>query len=201
MKVVFATSNEGKVKEVKEALKEFGIEVLSLRKVGKELLPPEETGRTFCENAYQKADYYSKALKLPVIAEDSGLEVKALNNLPGVFSSRFAGKSATDEENNLKLISELKKRGLTSSPARYVSFFFFSFPEKFGLWSEGEVRGKVIVEPRGSGGFGYDPLFIPEGYEKTMAELPLKEKNRISHRGRALKKLVELLRRINWQNF
>jgi len=198
LKVVFATSNKGKVKEVREALKEFDIEVLSLKEVGKEVPSPEETGRTFCENAYQKADYYSKALELPVIAEDSGLEVEALNGLPGVFSSRFAGESATDEENNLKLIDELEKRGLTSSPARYVSFFFFSFPEKFGLWSEGEVRGKVIVKPRGNGGFGYDPLFIPEGYEKTMAELPLKEKNRISHRGRALKKLVELLRRINW---
>ena len=198
MKVVFATSNQGKVKEVREALKEFGIEVLSLREVGKELPPPEETGNTFCENAYQKATYYSKALELPVIAEDSGLEVEALNGLPGVLSSRFAGENATDEENNLKLIEELKKRNLTSSPARYVSFFFFSFPKGFGLWSEGEVKGKVIVEPKGEGGFGYDPLFIPEGYGKTMAELPLKEKNRISHRGRAIKKLIELLKKVNW---
>ncbi len=197
MKVVFATSNQGKVKEVREALREFGIEVLSLGEVCKELSSPEETGNTFCENAYQKATYYSKALKLPVIAEDSGLEVEALNGLPGVFSSRFAGEDSTDEENNLKLIEELKKRNLTCSPARYVSFFFFSFPEKLGFWSEGEVKGKVIIEPKGEGGFGYDPLFIPEGYEKTMAELPLKEKNRISHRGKALKKLVKLLRRLD----
>ncbi len=193
MKIVFATKNRGKVREVQEKLKEFGIEVVPIDEVA-EVEAPEETGKTFCENAYQKATYYSEKLGMPVIAEDSGLEVKALGGKPGVYSSRFAGENATDEENNRKLIEELRKRGLENSPARYVSFIFLAFLEKAGLWSEGEVRGRVITEPRGTGGFGYDPLFIPKGYGKTMAELPLKEKNRISHRGKAVEKLVNIIR-------
>lgn len=195
MKIVFATKNRGKVKEVQEKLKQFGIEVIPISEVA-EVEAPEETGETFCENAYQKVTYYAERINMPVIAEDSGLEVEALGGKPGVFSSRFAGEGATDEENNRKLIQELKKKGVESSPARYVSFIFLSFPQKFGLWSEGEVRGKVITEPRGTGGFGYDPLFIPEGFTRTMAELSLKEKNRISHRGRALEKLVKLINEI-----
>ncbi|WP_457678078.1 RdgB/HAM1 family non-canonical purine NTP pyrophosphatase [Thermovibrio sp.] len=194
MRVIFATTNRGKVREVRELLKEFGIEVLPLEK-GK-VKPPLENGETFCENAYQKATYYSRALNLPVIAEDSGLEVDALGGLPGIYSSRFAGEGATDEENNLKLIEELKKKRLDSSPARYVSFVFFAFPEGTGLWSEGKVEGRVVVEPKGRGGFGYDPLFIPEGFSKTMAELPLEVKNKISHRGKAFRKLVRLIKEV-----
>ncbi|MEO2068191.1 MAG: XTP/dITP diphosphatase [Desulfurobacteriaceae bacterium] len=195
MRIVFATKNEGKVREVKEKLKEFDIEIVPISAV-KDVETPEETGETFLENAYQKAVYYANALKEPVIAEDSGLEVEVLNGSPGVYSSRFAGENASDEENNQKLVEELKKRGYSESPARYVSFIVLAFPEKMGLWSEGEVRGKVTTHPRGTGGFGYDPLFIPQGYEKTMAELSLKEKNKISHRGKALEKLVKLLKEI-----
>jgi len=195
LRIVFATKNRGKVREAQEKLKEFGIEVIPLDAVG-QVEAPEETGKTFCENAYQKATYYAKKLNLPVLAEDSGLEVEALGGKPGVYSSRFAGEKATDEENNKKLIEELMERGLESSSARYVSFVFVAFPEGFGLWSEGEVRGRVTTEPRGSGGFGYDPLFIPEGYGKTMAELPLSEKNRISHRGKALEKLIRAIKEV-----
>lgn len=197
--MIFATTNLGKVKEAQEILKEFGIEVLPLEK-GK-ILPPEETGETFCENAYQKAVYYSKRLGLPIIAEDSGLEVEALGGRPGVYSSRFAGNNATDEENNAKVIEELKKLGLDQSPARYVSFVFLSLPEGMGLWSEGEVRGRVTTSPRGSGGFGYDPLFIPDGWDKTMAQLPPEVKNRISHRGRTLRKIAKLIKEVkNWRS-
>ena len=199
MKFVFASKNRGKLKEFKEKLREFGIEVVPIDEVLK-VEPPEETGNTFCENAYQKAKHYSERVQMPVIAEDSGLEVEVLGGKPGVLSSRFAGEEATDEENNRKLISELKKRGVESSSARYVSFIFVSFPEGMGLWSSGEIKGRVITQPRGSGGFGYDPLFIPQGYEKTMAELSLTEKNRISHRGRAIEKLVKLIREVKkWQ--
>jgi len=199
LKVIFATTNPGKVKEAQEILREFGIEVAPLEK-GK-LSPPQETGETFCENAYQKAVYYSKRLGLPVMAEDSGLEVEALGGRPGVYSSRFAGEGATDGENNRKLIEELRKLGLTESPARYVSFVFLAFPEGMGLWSEGEVRGRVITAPRGSGGFGYDPLFLPEGSDKTMAELPAAEKNRISHRGEAFRKLAKLIKEVkSWKS-
>ncbi len=193
MRIVFATKNRGKIKEAAEKLAQFGIEIVPLQK---DIPTPKETGETFLENAYQKALYYSRKLKTPVMTEDSGLEVEALGGLPGVRSARFAGEGATDEENNAKLIEELKRKGLSESPARYVSFVFVSFPEGYGLWSEGEVRGKVVTEPRGNGGFGYDPLFIPEGYERTMAELPLDEKNRISHRGRALEGIVELVKKV-----
>jgi XTP/dITP diphosphohydrolase len=192
-KLVFASTNRGKIKEVRELLKETGIELLPLPEG---IEPPVEDGETFCENAHKKAVYYAKKLSLPVIAEDSGLEVEALGGRPGVYSARFAGEGASDEENNRKLIEELQKLSLSSSPARYVSFVFLASPEGFGLWSEGEVRGRVITSPRGSGGFGYDPLFIPQGYELTMAELSPLEKNRISHRGRAIKKLVKLLERL-----
>jgi XTP/dITP diphosphohydrolase len=195
MRIVFATKNEGKVREVKEKLKEFNIDVVPISVV-KDVEAPEETGETFLENAYQKAVYYANALKEPVIAEDSGLEVEVLSGAPGVYSSRFAGENASDEENNQKLIEELKKRGCSESPARYVSFIILAFPEIMGIWSEGEVKGKVITHPRGTEGFGYDPLFIPGNLTKTMAEIPLEEKNKISHRGKALEKLVKLLREI-----
>ena len=194
MRVIFATTNPGKVREVREALKEFGIEVVPLER-GK-VPPPEERGETFCENAYEKASYYARALNEPVLAEDSGLEVDALDGRPGVYSSRFAGEGATDEENNRKLIEELKKLGLDSSPARYVSFLFLAFPGGMGLWSSGTVEGKVITTPRGEGGFGYDPLFIPRGYTETMAQLPLDEKNKISHRGQAVRRLVKLIKEV-----
>ncbi|MEO2082546.1 MAG: RdgB/HAM1 family non-canonical purine NTP pyrophosphatase [Desulfurobacteriaceae bacterium] len=193
MRIVFATKNRGKVKEAAEKLREFGIEVVPLSELG-DFPAPEETGETFCENAYEKAVYYSGLVGEPVIAEDSGLVVDALGGRPGVYSSRFAGEGASDEENNRKLVEELKKLGLDSSPARYVSFVFLSFPEGMGLWSEGRVEGRVITVPRGEGGFGYDPLFVPEGFDRTMAELPLEEKNRISHRGKALSKLADLIK-------
>ncbi len=195
MRIVFATKNRGKVKEAAEKLKEFGIEVVPLSELG-DFPAPEETGETFCENAYEKAVYYSNLIGEPVIAEDSGLVVDVLGGRPGVYSSRFAGEGASDEENNRKLIEELKRLGLDSSPARYISFVFLSFPEGMGLWSEGKVEGKVITVPRGKGGFGYDPLFVPEGFDRTMAELPLEEKNRISHRGKALSKLVDLIKEV-----
>jgi|OM-RGC.v1.016295627 XTP/dITP diphosphohydrolase len=197
VRILFATGNQGKVKEVKEKLSEFGIEVISLKELPHPLPPPPaETGSTFCENAHIKATYYAQKLNLPVMAEDSGLEVEALGGRPGVFSSRFASENATDEENNRKLIEELSALGLTESPARYVSFIFFAFPFQGGLWSEGEVRGKVVTTPRGEGGFGYDPLFIPEGFNKTMAELPLQVKNSISHRAKALERLVKAIKEI-----
>ncbi|WP_163328237.1 RdgB/HAM1 family non-canonical purine NTP pyrophosphatase [Desulfurobacterium thermolithotrophum] len=198
MEIVFASKNKGKLREFQEKLSHFGIKVISIDQV-KRLKEPPETGNTFLENAYQKAVYYAKAIGKPVISEDSGLEVEALGGLPGVRSSRFAGENATDDMNNQKLIDELKKRGLFESPARYVSFIVLAFPEGMGLWSEGEVKGKVITEPRGNKGFGYDPLFVPEGYLKTMAELSLDEKNKISHRGKAIEKLVKLIKEMkNW---
>ena len=190
MKVIFATKNKGKLKEAREIFSKLGLTVEPLPEGVKS---PEETGKTFLENAIQKATFYCKVLNEAVIAEDSGLEVDVLNGLPGVLSARFAGVNATDEENLKKLVSELLENGVEESPARYVCVAVFCTPSGMGMWAEGKVEGKVITNPRGTGGFGYDPIFVPEGYSQTMAELPLEEKNRISHRGRALRKLAELV--------
>lgn len=193
--VILASKNRSKLKEFREKLLKLGIKVIPIDEV-KKVEEPLETGTTFLENAYQKATYYARALGRAVVSEDSGLEVEALNGLPGVKSSRFAGENATDGMNNRKLIGELKKRGVSESPAHYVSFVVLAFPNKVGLWSEGEINGKVITEPRGKRGFGYDPLFIPANYDVTMAEMSLEEKNKISHRGRAIAKLVNLMEEI-----
>jgi len=197
LRLVIASRNRGKVKEFRLKLGEVGIELLSLDDF--ENVPEvEETGGTFLENAYVKAREYSKALGLPVISDDSGLEVDALGGLPGVMSSRFAGEDASDEENVEKLIEELRRRGLSESRARFRCFIFLSFPEGYGLWSEGTLEGKVITERRGSEGFGYDPIFIPEGEERTVSQMGLDEKNRISHRARAIEKIMKLLRGMSW---
>ncbi len=193
-KLVLASKNKGKLREIKRLLPQ-GIEVLLLSDFG-DIPSAEETGQTFLENAYQKASFYSSLLKLPVISEDSGLCVEALGGEPGVFSARFAGQNASDEENVKKLISKLRKLGLSSSPAEFVSFAFLAFPDGKGLWSEGRLKGKVITEPRGKGGFGYDPIFIPEGFSKTLAELSVEQKNRISHRGKAFERLSGIISKI-----
>ncbi|SNR75102.1 RdgB/HAM1 family non-canonical purine NTP pyrophosphatase [Desulfurobacterium atlanticum] len=191
-KLVIASKNKGKVKEIKARLSELGLEVLSIADFDVPEAP--ETGNTFIENVYQKSSFYATYLNLPVLSDDSGLEVEALGGLPGVHSSRFAGENATDEQNLQKLIALLKKKGLKESPAAFKCFMMITFPDLKGFWSEGELKGKVIVEPRGEKGFGYDPVFIPDGDTRTLAEYDIYEKNKISHRGKALEKIVNLLK-------
>ncbi|MNN41511.1 dITP/XTP pyrophosphatase [compost metagenome] len=158
-----------------------------------------EDGATFAENAFKKSKAVGEALGLPVLADDSGLCVDALDGRPGVYSARYAGEGARDEDNNLKLLSELEglKQGEDTgqpllSPARFVCALSLYDPaDGQELTAEGTVEGWITSEPAGGGGFGYDPLFYLPEYEKTMAELTLEEKQKISHRGMALRLLTD----------
>ncbi len=196
MKLLVATTNEGKLKEIKRILEPLGIEVVP----PPEKLEVEETGCTFLENAYLKAKAYFEKFRIPTLADDSGLVVEAIAPYPGIYSSRFyeiefggkeEPKGNKDEANIRKLLRLLENT--ENRNAKFVAFIVL-YTEGKGVFTEGEVRGEITREPRGDRGFGYDPVFKPEGYEKTMAELPPEEKDKISHRGKALRKLVELLK-------
>ncbi|PMP76985.1 MAG: non-canonical purine NTP pyrophosphatase, RdgB/HAM1 family [Sulfurihydrogenibium sp.] len=202
MKILIVTTNEGKLRELKNILSDLNVEFLSLKDV-KEIVEVEEDKETFLENAIKKAVEYSKFYKLPVIAEDAGLEVDTLNGYPGVYSARFysidfGGKFeyenlSKDEKNNLKLLKLME--GKENRKARYKTVVaYYDYQKGIGFWTEGVCEGVIATKPEGTGGFGYDPLFIPEGYNKTMAQLTPEEKNRISHRGKAVAKLKELLK-------
>lgn len=194
MKVLVATGNPAKLKEIERILK--GHEIVR----PPEILEVEEKGSTFLENAYLKARVYYERFGLPTLADDSGLLVEALGGYPGVFSSRFYSldfggrevvEGSPDEANVRKLLRLLE--GKENRKAKFVAFVVLYLGGK-GLFAEGECRGEIVESPRGLGGFGYDPIFRPEGYDRTMAELPPEEKDRISHRGEALRKLADLLR-------
>lgn len=181
--LVIATTNQNKLKEFKEILKDLDIEVRSLSDFGP---IPEiiEDGETFDDNAYKKAWYTAKYLGLPAIADDSGLIVDALNGQPGVYSARYAGEKATDQENVTKLVSNLK--GVENRKAKFQCVLSIAVPSGPALTYEGDCEGIIIDEPRGENGFGYDPVFYFEEYKKTFAELDSEEKHKVSHRGKAL---------------
>jgi non-canonical purine NTP pyrophosphatase (RdgB/HAM1 family) len=184
--LLLGTRNSGKVIEITSILLDSGWSFSSLREfptVGE----AEENFTTFGENAIAKAQFYASATRLCALADDSGLEVEALGGAPGVFSARYAGANATDADRRSLLLTELGKTGETTRRARFVAVIAISKPngEILNL-SEGICNGTITFEPRGTGGFGYDPLFIPDGYEQTFAELPDAIKNQISHRARAL---------------
>ncbi|MEE4242874.1 MAG: XTP/dITP diphosphatase [Desulfopila sp.] len=181
--IVLATNNQNKVKEFKEILDGFEIEIRSLGDFGP-LPGVVEDGSTFDENAYKKAHHYAKVLGLPAIADDSGLVVNALAGAPGVFSARYAGPDATDDENTSKLLENLKNTHDRS--AYFQCVLSIAVPSGPALTYEGRCDGVIIHEKRGEKGFGYDPVFCPVGMDKTFAELPSSEKNSISHRGKAL---------------
>jgi len=193
MKIIIATKNSGKVKEFKELLKQnnLNLEVISLNDLD---TPPEiiENGKDFKENAYIKAKTIFDKYKLPVIADDSGIIAEALGNEPGVYSARYAGENATDEENNRKLIEKLKNFSNKSAYFQCVLCYINSKGETF--FADGKCRGEIIEKPRGENGFGYDPIFYIPELKKTVAELPSEIKNRISHRGKAFEKLMEILK-------
>ncbi|WP_038058047.1 XTP/dITP diphosphatase [Thermodesulfobacterium hydrogeniphilum] len=192
--LLITTSNLNKAREIKEILKDLPLEIKTLKDFF-DIKPPEETGKTFFENALIKAKYYAEKTGYLCLADDSGLEVEALNGAPGVYSSRFAGENATDEENNKKLLEALKDIPPEKRKAKFVCVMIVYYPSGKYIKTEGIWEGKIALEPRGSFGFGYDPLFlVPEyNYEKTAAELPLEEKNKLSHRAKALKQLKEIL--------
>ncbi len=191
--VVIASQNKHKIEEINEILKEFNMVGLSLKDVGLASVEVIEDGLTFEENSYKKAYEIMKLTKKITLADDSGLEVKALNWEPGVFSARYAGDNATDEDNNEKLMKALEGVAFEDRDARYVSVITMIYPDGRKLVARGEVKGKIALEKSGDKGFGYDPYFIPEGYDKTFGCFEMDEKNKISHRGEALIKLRDLI--------
>jgi XTP/dITP diphosphohydrolase len=185
-KIIFATKNPGKIREVNEIFKNSRIKLVPLFELTN---VPEiiEDGITFDENAKIKAEIIFNTYGIPTMGDDSGLVVEQLDGRPGVFSARYAGDSASDEENNEKLLYELNE---FSEPhnAKFVCSAAYFDGSTF-LTACGEVKGRIIKMPRGKNGFGYDPLFLPQGYTLTSGELSLYEKNKISHRAIAFKKL------------
>ena len=196
MRVLVATTNEGKLREIRRILSPLGIEVI----LPERKLKVKESGSTFLENAYLKAKAYYKEFGMPALADDSGLVVEALGGYPGIYSSRFYSidfggreeiSGSVDETNVRKLLRLLK--GEENRRAKFVAFVVLYLGDG-GFFSSGECEGVIAKSPRGKGGFGYDPVFIPEGFDRTMAELSPEEKDVISHRGKALRKLAELLK-------
>lgn len=188
MNIIFATNNAGKLKEVTNIFKGTEFEIISLRDIGftDEI---EETGSTFEENAYIKADTIFNKYNVPVIADDSGLEVDQLDSRPGVYSARYAGENATFEDNNKKMLHEL-----INQPQPHLAQFlccavFVDGNRRISV--TGELKGEILRELTGENGFGFDPIFSPEGFEKSLAEMSLEEKNKISHRAKAFNNLRE----------
>ena len=181
--IVLATRNAGKVKEFQQLLQEFPVQIKNLNDFGP-IPEVEEDGATFDDNAYKKASFAAKVLGLPTIADDSGLVVEALGGAPGVMSARYAGENATDQENIEKLLGEME--GKTDRGAAFECVISIAVPSGPALTYEGRCEGKISTEPKGVSGFGYDPVFYFPEYGKTFAELTSEEKNKVSHRGKAL---------------
>lgn len=188
MKIVLSTKNEGKIREIKNIFNIPGIELLTYRDF-EDWPSISEDGKSFEENAIKKAQVVKEKFNLPVIADDSGLEVDYLKGKPGVLSSRYSGGG--DEENIRKVLKELEGVPLEGRKARFRCVAVFLSVDDVILTAEGVCEGHIAFSPRGEKGFGYDPIFIPLGYDKTMAELSLSEKNKISHRGKAFRRLKE----------
>ncbi len=190
---VLATGNKGKIREFADLLEGLFGKILSLNDLES---PPAviEDGETFRGNALKKARAAASYSGLPALADDSGLEVEALGGRPGVYSARYAGEGAVDSDNIAKLLSELQ--GVANRKARFVCFLALVAPGGDETIVSGECEGIIIDEPRGQGGFGYDPVFYLPEYGKTMAEIPPELKNKISHRARACESLAKLLRDI-----
>jgi XTP/dITP diphosphohydrolase len=188
--IVIATKNSGKIREFYSLLYPIFSRIISLGELGCSVEIVED-GSNFSENALKKARIVAELTKKPTIADDSGLEVFALNGRPGIFSARYAGENAEDRENIEKLLRELK--GITDRRARFVCSLALVFPDGEEVVAEGVCEGTIVDKPRGNGGFGYDPVFLLPEVDKTMAELSLEEKNLFSHRARALRALIMYL--------
>ncbi|MDX5474005.1 MAG: XTP/dITP diphosphatase [Bacillaceae bacterium] len=188
--LIIATNNEGKVKEFQNIFSEKGYTVRSLKDFP-EIDDVEETGTTFEENALLKAQTVAKALKVVVIADDSGLEVDALNGEPGVYSARYAGTDKNDEANIDKVLEKLQEVPEEKRTARFVCVLAVAMPDGESLTVRGTCEGFIANERKGENGFGYDPIFYIKEIDKTMAQLSKEEKNKISHRARAIELLAK----------
>lgn len=189
--VIFASHNAGKIKEIKELLEPLGIKVKSA--VDVDLPDVAETGTTFAENSLLKSQTIAKLTGVPCIADDSGLCVDALNGAPGVYSARYA-PNRDFVKGMEKLLEEMAQSRNKNRKAHFSCVISLAFPDGEYKLFEGRVNGEIATVPLGDGGFGYDPLFVPEGYDCSFAQMPKSEKNKISHRGRAVAKLLEYLK-------
>ncbi|BDF58161.1 hypothetical protein CE91St36_09780 [Christensenellaceae bacterium] len=185
-KLIIATNNQGKVKEIKAILGGFYDEILSLKDAGI-VADVVEDGKTFHENAAKKAIEISRMVSGDVLADDSGLCVDVLDGAPGIYSARFSGEDANDEKNNQKLLELVRDQA--NRAARFVCALVLANGGREKLYVEEYAEGRIIDEPRGENGFGYDPLFYVEEYGQTFAQIPAEVKNKISHRAKALDKL------------
>lgn len=193
MQIIAATKNKHKIEEIQAITGEFGMEVISRADAGVPDIEVEEDGDTFEENSEKKAREIMELCGEITIADDSGLMVDALGGAPGVISARFAGEDGNDLKNNEKLLSLLSNVAPENRTARFVSVITLIDPDGKKIVARGECEGHIIYKPKGSNGFGYDPLFIPIGYDQTFAELSGEEKNQISHRAIALQSLRKKL--------
>lgn len=188
--IVFASHNEGKIKEIKKLLAPYGIKVKSA--LDMDLPDVEETGKTFEENSLLKSRTIAKLVNMPCLADDSGLCVDALNGAPGVYSARYAPNRDFDKGME-KLLAEMEKSPNKSRNAHFSCVISLAWPDGQYKVFAGQVDGKIALHKMGAGGFGYDPLFVPEGFTSSFAQMSQEEKNKISHRGRAVEKLKDFL--------
>ncbi len=192
MELVVATRNAGKLKEIRRLLEAQGVDILGLDKFP-DAPVTEEDGDTFADNAVKKAQEIASYTGLPCLADDSGLVVSALGDRPGVHSARFSGADANDASNNCKLLDEMALVPEAQRQGAFCCVMALCLPDQPTRLFEGRVEGLILEQLQGDGGFGYDPLFWLPEFSRTMAELPLDTKNRISHRGQALRQVVEYL--------
>ena len=191
--IVAASRNKHKIEEIEAITKKFGMSIISRDEAGVPPVEIVEDGETFEENSFKKADEIMKLCGKITLADDSGLMVDYLRGAPGVYSARFAGEDGNDEKNNDKLLKLLDGVPAKERTAKFVSVITMVYPDGTVLSARGECPGRIITVATGDGGFGYDPLFVPEGYDKTFAQLTPEEKNAISHRAAALAELEKLL--------
>ena len=191
--IVAASRNKHKIEEIEAITKKFGMSIISRDEAGVPPVEIHEDGETFEENSYKKAKEIMKMCGKVTLADDSGLMVDYLGGAPGVYSARFAGEDGNDEKNNAKLLKLLEDVPSKERTAQFVSVITMVFPDGETIVARGECPGRIITVPAGENGFGYDPLFVPEGCDKTFAQLTSEEKNRISHRANALMELEKLL--------
>lgn len=188
-RLIIASHNDGKIIEINDLTSPFGIEAISAKKLG--LIDPEETGKTFAENAIIKARAAAEGANLPALADDSGLAVAALDDAPGIYSARWAGDPRDFSMAMQKVEKALRETGETDMSARFICALCLAWPDGEEIVFEGEVRGHLTFPPRGDRGFGYDPIFIPDGHDITFAEMEPAKKHEMSHRADAFRKLKE----------
>ncbi|RDW21642.1 XTP/dITP diphosphatase [Oceanobacillus chungangensis] len=187
--ILIATKNKGKIAEFKQFFATVNVEVVSLLDLEEPVPDIEETGQTFEENAALKAEEIAQMFNIAVLADDSGLIIDALDGRPGIFSARYAGEPTDDKANIRKVLDELAEIPAAERSARFVCVLAIAAPNKATVFYKGYCEGTITNAEKGENGFGYDPIFIPEGYTKTMAELSPDEKNSISHRKNAISQL------------